>query len=622
METARAVAAPDLAVVLFRIATVFAALDPVALHAFALACARRRAPPLVPTAALAAVGAALALCAPFLQPESAGHTPSLLVVLALNLYTALAYGLGLARVAAAALDGEDGPGLRALLPALAVAALPTARVGGAAVVAATAVAGVERTAANVAHRLWATVAVHGGLALLAALALLLASRRAPPRARGAMRGAALAGLSLALLALLPDLGVLALSGGLAPAPAPLVVLGRAGAAIRWLLFGALVSRAVVRHRMLGLSLAARRRAARVVVGLGALMGGGFALVLWQEATGAESVLRPMEAALLVGALAVSQGARALLDRVAWRLYGVPMPGDGAGAADAYRLAAAQALAEGRDVGRDRGLARLREELGLDAGAAATLERVAEERTPGLLAPGAVVAGRYHVLEALGSGGSGRAYRARDERLQRDVTLKEILHDGGAGAQAALREARVAAGLRHPRLVAVHDVLERPLASILVVEHVRGQPLSRRLRHGPLAQAEAARVALGLLDALDALHAAGVAHGDVKPANVLLGEDGEVRLADFGLARRADETLPHGAPPGTPGYAAPEVWRGGPPTPAADLYAAGVLLRECLGPADGRLREVAERATREDPRARWPSARAMAEAVRGALAVAP
>ncbi|MBK6012731.1 serine/threonine-protein kinase [Streptomyces sp. MBT53] len=212
--------------------------------------------------------------------------------------------------------------------------------------------------------------------------------------------------------------------------------------------------------------------------------------------------------------------------------------------------------------------------------------------------GRVIAGRYLLLNRLGSGGMGHVWLAHDQRLACEVALKEIVFSNPAFADAerearvarARAEARHAAGLRgHPHVVTVHDVLEHDGLPWIVMEYVADAVDLRDLvgRQGPLAPAECARVGLAVLDALTAGHERGVMHRDVKPANILLAPDrtgspyARVLLTDYGISVQPDAgetryTLTS-VLVGTAGYLAPERATGGPPTAAADLFSLGCTL---------------------------------------------
>jgi hypothetical protein len=182
---------------------------------------------------------------------------------------------------------------------------------------------------------------------------------------------------------------------------------------------------------------------------------------------------------------------------------------------------------------------------------------------------------------------GAVWRARDELLNRDVAVKEIVWPAQMTAderevarQRAVREARLAARLRHPNVVGVYDIVEEDDQASIVMELVPFRSLRDAvLDDGPMSPAHAARIGLSVLAALRAVHDAGVVHRDVKPANILLGPQGRVVLTDFGIAKAADSpTLTtSGVLLGSPSYLAPERARGGPAGAAADLWALGASL---------------------------------------------
>jgi serine/threonine protein kinase len=310
-------------------------------------------------------------------------------------------------------------------------------------------------------------------------------------------------------------------------------------------------------------------------------------------------------------------------RVAHVLYGVPEEGKPGEARELYRAAALAASREGRNPASDPSLARLAEELGISAPMAEALRSALPLAPMAPLAPGMLVAGRYRVERLLGRGGSGRAFLATDQLLQRPVVVKEVVYDGtGERGEAALREARLAGSLQHPNVATIFDVLPYADVGIIVSEYVAGGSLADRLRDGPLGVDEAVRLGDGILRGLAAVHAAGIVHRDLKPANILLASDGRPLLADFGIARvrrgvtaRFDE---QDAFEGTPDTMAPEQRKGAIATPAADLYAVGLVLRLAAGARiPPPVERVLRRALEQDPARRWPSA----EAMRAALAEA-
>ncbi|MFI5934503.1 serine/threonine-protein kinase [Actinoplanes sp. NPDC051494] len=199
-----------------------------------------------------------------------------------------------------------------------------------------------------------------------------------------------------------------------------------------------------------------------------------------------------------------------------------------------------------------------------------------------------VAGRYRLGESLGSGGMGQVWLARDQVLDRDVAVKEILlpPDLVAGERDTVhrrmvQEARAAARLSHPNVAQVYDVVEDDGRAWIVMEYVPSRSLQEVIREdGPLEPRWAAVLGLDLLDALDAAHQAGVRHRDVKPANVLLGDDGRIVLTDFGIASiEGDSVITTSSEVvlGSPQYMSPERARDGTAEPASDLWSLGATL---------------------------------------------
>jgi hypothetical protein len=197
--------------------------------------------------------------------------------------------------------------------------------------------------------------------------------------------------------------------------------------------------------------------------------------------------------------------------------------------------------------------------------------------------GQIIGGRYRLGERLGAGGHGQVWRAADLRLhERPVALKRTRYDGDdGGADRVRREAENLARINHPHVVAIHDVVDDGGEVWVVMEYVAGRPLSEA---GRVPVEEAARYGAQLAGGLAAVHAHGILHRDVKPANVLLTDDGFAKLADFGISRplHNDETVTAtGALTGTPGYLAPEVAKGGRFTEAADVWSLGATLYYAL-----------------------------------------
>ncbi|MER6983861.1 serine/threonine-protein kinase, partial [Streptomyces carpinensis] len=201
--------------------------------------------------------------------------------------------------------------------------------------------------------------------------------------------------------------------------------------------------------------------------------------------------------------------------------------------------------------------------------------------------GLLLAGRYRLADSIGSGGMGRVWRAHDEVLHRSVAIKELTaalyvseSDKAVLLARTRAEARAAARINHSAVVTVHDVLEHDGRPWIVMELVEGQSLADAVKErGRLEPQEAARIGLWVLRALRAAHAAGVLHRDVKPGNVLLGQDGRVLITDFGIAQiEGDTTITRtGEVVGSVDYLAPERVRGHDPGPASDLWALGATL---------------------------------------------
>ncbi len=198
-------------------------------------------------------------------------------------------------------------------------------------------------------------------------------------------------------------------------------------------------------------------------------------------------------------------------------------------------------------------------------------------------------GPYEVIRVLGSGGMGRVYLARDARLERVVALKLVVRGVGDDPVArarVLREARAAAGLTHPGIAQVFDVIDHHGAVVMVMEYVEGTSLRVRLEQGPCGVEESVRICLTIAEALAHAHAAGVIHCDIKPGNIQLLPAGGVKILDFGLARRvvatsSETTESHAGVAGTPGYMSPEQALGHALDERTDLFSLGVVLFEML-----------------------------------------
>lgn len=246
---------------------------------------------------------------------------------------------------------------------------------------------------------------------------------------------------------------------------------------------------------------------------------------------------------------------------------------------------------------------------------------------GVLPRGTMI-GPFEIERPLDAGGMGLVYIARDPRLDRAIAIKAV-RDGRAPSDKLLHEARAMAQLSHPNIVAVHDVIEAHGQIFLAMELVVGRSVRQWLDVEKPDWRAIVAVFLAAGEGLAATHAAGIVHGDVKPANMLYGDDGRVRLSDFGLASGADPD--DGQPRGTPAYMAPAQRRGVPCDAAGDQYAFCAGLHEALfgalpGSAAPRasrvprsVRRVLARGLANDPGQRYASMEVLLRALRRAAA---
>ena len=207
-------------------------------------------------------------------------------------------------------------------------------------------------------------------------------------------------------------------------------------------------------------------------------------------------------------------------------------------------------------------------------------------------------GAYEIVGAVGKGGMGEVYRARDTKLDRDVAVKVLLEEFASDHERLARferEAKLLASLDHPNIASIHGLEESAGTRFIVMELVEGESLAERLKRGRIDVEEALRLARQIAEALDAAHEQGVIHRDLKPANVQLAPGGRVKVLDFGLAKEhvpvgrvrsesptvSRELTREGTILGTASYMSPEQARGEPVDKRADIWAFGCVLFEML-----------------------------------------
>ncbi|MEO9328312.1 serine/threonine-protein kinase [Gordonia aurantiaca] len=209
-------------------------------------------------------------------------------------------------------------------------------------------------------------------------------------------------------------------------------------------------------------------------------------------------------------------------------------------------------------------------------------------TPG---PQYLVAGRYRLKSRIGGGGMGTVWLARDQLLDRDVAVKQVVSTEGLTEDTAdnirkraMREGRIAAKLSHRNAIAMHDVALDRGEPWLVMEYLPSRSVAQILHATTtLAPAEAAQIGAQVADAMAEAHAAGIVHRDIKPGNILIAEGGRnaglVKITDFGISRAKDDVslTQTGVITGTPAYFAPEVARGAEPSEASDVYSLGATV---------------------------------------------
>ncbi|HSD19303.1 MAG TPA: protein kinase [Anaeromyxobacter sp.] len=241
----------------------------------------------------------------------------------------------------------------------------------------------------------------------------------------------------------------------------------------------------------------------------------------------------------------------------------------------------------------------------------------------VLRPGAVV-GRFELVREIGRGGFGVVYEARDRELGRSVAFKAVRAGERASLQEErlLREAEAAARLSHPNIVTLYDAGRCEHGPYLVLELLHGQTLAARLSEAKIELPEALRIASEVANALAHAHREGVVHRDLSPGNVFLSDEGRVKVLDFGLSHAFGRRRLSG---GTPGYMAPEQWRGAPEDERTDVYALGVILYQMIAgelpfPADDDGEAAAS--TKPAPAIRIPELPALGALVARMLAKDP
>src|ERR1700730_3501622 len=188
--------------------------------------------------------------------------------------------------------------------------------------------------------------------------------------------------------------------------------------------------------------------------------------------------------------------------------------------------------------------------------------------------------RYEFIETLGTGATSRVDKARDTLIGRIVALKTFLHGFGSGdvQKQFLREAQIIGRLAHPYIVGLYDVgTDANGVPFFVMEYVEGKTLEKVLDAGPLPLEKAVVWAADLTAAIARAHRAKVIHGDIKPANILITKEGQVKLGDFGIARFTTQVSNSGVLMGTPAYLSPEQIQGDPQDTRSDLFSLGIIL---------------------------------------------
>lgn len=425
----------------------------------------------------------------------------------------------------------------------------------------------------------------------------------------------------------------AIEGMLAAGPVP-----RLHTVGLWRIAGvAVIAYGLARWRLLDLPSRARRASATTAGVAGALSGGAAAYGAFSVVV--STFLVPLTAAILTFGFSLVPAIK--LARRIW----VPRSDRAAEQAkifgqrvDAYRAALEASVARGTLEEDAAFLGALRERFDITYDAHEVLLHLA--RSAVLLPRQGGADDVYERLRLLGEGGSGRTWLARDRARDDLIVIKEPLERWQRDPEVrerVLREARLAAKVRHPNVVRILDVLEGELPRI-TMEYVEGGTLDDLLRYrGVLGWREATRVTLDILGGLEAIHNAGIIHRDIKPTNIFLTSDGTAKLGDFGVADTAGSgtTLMSGGsgPSGTPAYMAPEVIEGlTRGDQRSDVYACALVFHECLYGTPDRneravladnevpdeLQRVLAKAMARDPQRRYASARDLASDLKGVV----
>ena len=232
---------------------------------------------------------------------------------------------------------------------------------------------------------------------------------------------------------------------------------------------------------------------------------------------------------------------------------------------------------------------------------------------GLVLPRGARIGPYEIERPLDAGGMGLVYVARDTRLQRRVALKGVREHRADQHRELLQEATAMARLQHPNVVQVFDVIEAFEQTFFAMELVVGSSARQWLEARPRSSREVLEVFLQAGEGIAAAHDAGLVHRDVKPANILVGDDGRVRITDFGIASPSSDAQEKIR--GTPAYMAPEVAGGLQSDDKSDQYSFALALQQALPQVDPTLDRVLRRALSPEPAQRFPSMHALLEAIR-------